>query len=465
MRTLLLVILMLSGGLLSAQNNTSSTVKPNGVVVFKNVNILPMINEEEVLVDQHVIIKDDKILTIGPSYEVEIPKGALEIDGRRKFLIPGFTDVQARVPRADRDGAEEHVLQTLYLYVANGITSIRSTTGSDYHLKLKERSQKGEIIAPRIFVSSPSLNGNTVRSFEEVRSKVSKYKLDGYDFLKIHPGLKLDIFNEVVRVANRVKIPLSGHVPSKVGIDRVLESESYASIEYMDGYIRGIVPENLNVNADSAGFFDFNFTNLADISNITDLAATTVSKRVWVIPCQSLIEKWLSPKSASAFSYDPEMRYVSQGLINQWTASKDRIRQDENYDAFRYADYISLRQKILRSLDRTGVNILLGSGSPQVFNVPGFSIHEELKAMANSGLNTYSILKSGTTNPALWLNQEDNFGTVKEGMTADLVLLNANPMDDVTYAQLMEGVMLRGMWIPKSTIDQELNKIASKVKK
>ena len=77
MRTLLLVILILSGGLLSAQNNTSPTVKPNGVVVFKNVNILPMINEEEVLVDQHLIIKDDKILTIGPSYEVEIPKGAL----------------------------------------------------------------------------------------------------------------------------------------------------------------------------------------------------------------------------------------------------------------------------------------------------------------------------------------------------------------------------------------------------
>lgn len=268
-----------------------------------------------------------------------------------------------------------------------------------------------------------------------------------------------------MRVANRVKIPLSGHVPSKVGIKRVLESESYASIEYMDGYIRGIVPKSLNVHADSAGFFDFNFTHLADISNITDLAVTTVSKRVWVIPCQSLIENWLTPKSASAFSYEPEMQYVSPSLINQWTASKDRIRQDENYDAFRYADYIGLRQKILRSLERTGVNILLGSGSPQVFNVPGFSIHQELEAMVNSGLDTYSTLKAGTTNPALWLNEEDFFGTIKEGMAADLVLLNANPMDDVTYAQLIEGVMLRGMWIPKSTIDQELDKISKEVKK
>ena len=465
MRILLFVILMLSQGLLSAQNTTDARAKSNGIVVFKNVNILPMINEEEVLVDQHLITKGDKILAIGPSYEVEIPKGALEIDGRRKFILPGLTDAQARLPRADRDGSEAHVLQTLYLYVANGITTIRSTTGSDYHLKLKERSQKGEIIAPRIFVSSPSLNGNTLRSFEEVRSKVSKYKLDGYDFLKIHPGLKLDIFNEVVKVANRLKIPLSGHVPSKVGIKRVLKSESYASIEYMDGYIRGMVPSIFNVNADSAGFFDFNFTHLADISNITDLAVATASKRVWVIPCQSLIENWLTPKSASAFSYEPEMRYVSQGLINQWTASKDRIRQDRNYDAFRYADYISLRQKILRSLERTGVNILLGSGSPQVFNVPGFSIHQELEAMVNSGLDTYSTLKAGTSNPALWLDEEDHFGTVKEGMAADLLLLNANPMDDVTYTQLIEGVMLRGTWIPKSTIDQELDKISKEVKK
>ena len=111
------------------------------------------------------------------------------------------------------------------------------------------------------------------------------------------------------------------------------------------------------------------------------------------------------------------------------------------------------------------MNILLGSGSPQVFNVPGFSIHQELEAMVNSGLDTYSTLKAGTTNPALWLNEEDFFGTIKEGMAADLVLLNANPMDDVTYAQLIEGVMLRGMWIPKSTIDQELDKISKEVKK
>ena len=92
-------------------------------------------------------------------------------------------------------------------------------------------------------------------------------------------------------------------------------------------------------------------------------------------------------------------------------------------------------------------------------------LYQELKSLANAGLNTYSILKSGTTNPALWLNQEKEFGTIKEGLTADLVLLNANPMDDVTYAKLMEGVMLRGMWITKTKIDQELEKIAAAAKK
>ena len=85
--------------------------------------------------------------------------------------------------------------------------------------------------------------------------------------------------------------------------------------------------------------------------------------------------------------------------------------------------------------------------------------------MVNSGLDTYSTLKAGTSNPALWLDEEDHFVTVKEGMAADLLLLNANPMDDVTYTQLIEGVMLRGTWIPKSTIDQELDKISKEVKK
>ena len=462
MRTLLVAILSIATSLLMAQTTTPKVVQANRVLVFKNVNILPMVNEEEVLVDQHVIVKDNKIEKIGPSYETEIPKGAIIVEGRGKYLMPGLIDAQARIPRADADGNEQHVLETLYLYLANGITSVRGTTGSPYHLGLKKRAAEGSILSPRIFISSPSLNGNTVRSFEEVRSKVSKYKLDGYDFLKIHPGLKLDIFDEVVRVADRVKIPLSGHVPSKVGIQRVLDSESYASIEYMDGYIRGMVPSAYNVNPDSAGFFDYNFTSKADISNIIDLAATTRSKYVWIIPCQSLIERWLSPKSASAFSYEPEMRYVSKGMINRWTASKSRVQEDANYDPFSYADYISLRQKVLRSLDRTGVNLLLGSGSPQVFNVAGFAIHNELQAMANAGLTTYTILKSGTTNAALWLNQEKTFGTVQEGLEADLILLSANPMDDVSYFKFLDGVMLKGMWITKAEIDQELDKIAAK---
>lgn len=459
------MILATATSLLSAQNTTPKLVKPTGTVVFKNVNVLPMINEEEVLVDQHVIVKGDRIAEIGPSYEVEIPAGALEIEGRGKFLLPGLADVQARLPKAYEDGDEGKVLQTLYLYVANGVTTIRSTKGSDYHLKLKERAAKGEIISPRIFVSSPSLNGSTVRSFEEVKSKVSKYKLDGYDFLKIHPGLRLDIFNEIVDVANRVKIPLSGHVPSKVGLDRVLESESYASIEYMDGYIRGLVPKTYNASPDSAGFFDFNFTNMADISNMIDLAAQTVSKRVWVIPCQSLIERWLSPKSASAFTYEAEMRYVSQGDINQWTANKQTVKDDVNYDAFRYADYVGLRQKIMRNLDRAGVNLLLGSGAPHVFNVAGFAIHNEMEAMANAGLSTQTILESATVNPALWLNQEKEWGTIKKGMAADLILLNASPLDDVAYAKLLEGTMLRGMWISKADIDKELEKIAAAQRK
>ena len=149
--------------------------------------------------------------------------------------------------------SKERIAETLFLYLSRGVTTIRGMLGNPLHLELREKTAKGELLSPRIYTSSPSLNGNSVKTREEAIIKVTQYQKDGYDFLKIHPGIQRDVFDQVVETANAVGIPFAGHVPVDVGIRHALES-NYASIDHVDGFLEGLVPASANVKANENGF-------------------------------------------------------------------------------------------------------------------------------------------------------------------------------------------------------------------
>jgi len=428
--------------------------------IFTHVNLITMENDQ-VLEDYSVLIRNESIVLIGKTESVKVPSGALVIDGTGKYLVPGIAEMHAHIPGISR--GKEYIEETLFLYISNGITTIRGMLGEPYHLELKKDVAEGRTLGPRIYTSSPSMNGNTVRTIEEAQEKVIKYHAQGYDFLKIHPGIKLEVFNEMVATANKVGIPYSGHVPVDVGIRRAIESR-YGSIDHIDGYLEGLVPKSKNVDPSSNGFFGFNFTNIADEGLINELVTMTKSNNVWIVPTQSLMERWAGDQTAEDLAKDPEMKYISKNTLNSWVNAVSDFQNGDDYQAETAVRFNEIRRKLIKELHDGGVGILLGSDAPQIFNVPGFSIQNELHYMVSSGLTPYEALQTGSVNPARFFGQENEYGMIKPGYSADLVLLKSNPLDNIAAFRENDGVMVRGKWISGTEIQRNLELIAEKYK-
>lgn len=425
---------------------------------FTHVNVITMENEV-VLKDQTVLIKDGKILKLGEAGDVKSSGATTIIDGKGKYLMPGISEMHAHIP-GDQNGTEI-VEETLFLYLSNGITLIRGMLGQPYHLTLREQVANGEVLGPRIYTSGPSINGNSVRSVEEAQTKVTAQKEAGYDFLKLHPGLTRENFDAVVATANKVGIPYAGHVSTGVGVRRAIEAK-YGSIDHVDGYVEGLVPSSIRVNPNTNGFFGVNFTDIADENLIPELVAATKEAGVWIVPTQAMMERWIGPTPAAEIGADPEMQYINPRTLNNWIRTKDNILANSTYDAEQANKFNALRRKVIGDLHKAGVGILLGSDAPQVFNVPGFSIQREMDAMLRSGMSEFEILKSGTVNPAIYFGDRDKYGMVKEGLSADLILLDANPLSNIANMKNPAGVMVKGNWLSADLIARRLKVIADK---
>jgi imidazolonepropionase-like amidohydrolase len=183
------------------------------------------------------------------------------------------------------------------------------------------------------------------------------------------------------------------------------------------------------------------------------------SNNIWVVPTQALAERWMSPVDVEQFSKAPEMKYMSADVRNNWVKSKQSLLADSRYDKTKASNYIELRRKLIYECQKNGVGLLLGCDAPQVFNVPGFSTHHELKYMVDAGLTPYQALQSGTVNVAKYLNKSNESGTIKAGAVADLVLLNGNPLADILQTQNIEGVMIGSRYLSKAYIDSTLKRL------
>ena len=424
-------------------------------ILVKNVHVVDVV-KGTIKKDQQILVDSGKIQVIAS----ELP-GAEQyrnvIDGENSYAIPGLTEMHAHIPSPPTD--ERRIEETLYLYLAGGITTIRGMLGDPYHLELRERVAEGEVTGPRIFTSSPSLNGNTVQTPEEAIRKVRQYSADGYDFLKIHPGIQREVFDSLVATANEVGIPFAGHVPVDVGIRHALES-GYATIDHVDGYLEGLVPESAGVRPEDNGFFGFDFTMLADTSRIEELVQLTRKHKVWVVPTQSLFERWFAPTDADSLLAQSEMKYMPKSTLDTWRRIKNEYMSDPSWDAEKWQTFDAIRLELIRRLSAKGYGLLLGSDAPQLFNVPGFSLRHEIAGMRRAGLSPVEILRMGTIYPARFFGQEDTWGSLDEGKAADILLLKENPLEDPTNIRTLRGVMLRGSWFPKETIDRNLEEIA-----
>ena len=433
------------------------TVSPTAILI-SDANLIDVSNGS-LLGKRHMVIDSGKIKKITEE-EIDSEKYSTVINGEGKYVLPGLAEMHAHIPPPTT--GQQRIEDVLFLYLSNGVTTIRGMLGHPEHLSLREKAKNNEILSPRIFTSSPSLNGNSVKSVEEAIEKVTQYKNDGYDFLKIHPGIQLAVFDQLVKTANEVGISFAGHVPVDVGIRHALES-NFASIDHVDGYLEGLVPQSANVKKNENGFFGYNFSKLADTTKINELVELTKKHRVWIVPTQSLFERWFAPVRADELLKASEMNYMPASTLRNWKTVKKRYTEDNpDFNEDQWNQFNRIRLQLIRALNENGHGMLLGSDAPQLFNVPGFSIHHEIDGMLRAGMSSADIIKSGTVNPAIFFGKENIFGQLKEGLSADLILIENNPIEDITALKQIQGVLVRGNWLSKETIDSKLAEIAQR---
>ena len=413
-------------------------------IAFVNVSVIPM-DREAVLADQTVVVQSGQIKTIGPSAKVTVPDGAERVDGRGKFLLPALAEMHGHIPPAPPEAMPDQAIENiLRMYVDGGIGLVRGMLGHPRHLQLRERAASGAIVSPIIYTSGPSLNGNSVPTVEAAQQLVRAQKQAGYDLLKIHPGITRDVFEALAKTAKEVGIRFSGHVPVDVGVYRALEL-GYETIDHLDGYVEALAGQ---VGKPSQ-FFGMNMMASIDEAKIPDLVAKTKAAGTWMVPTEALIANVAGPITIDELKARPEIvKHAQPNEIAAWTKTKEGLAA--NVPLADRQKFVETRRKLIRALHGGGVPFLLGSDAPQMWNIPGYSVHRELQALMASGLTPFQALQTGTVNAARFFRRDATSGTIAAGKSADMFLINGNPLENIARTMDIVGVMVRGKYLPRT---------------
>jgi hypothetical protein len=287
------------------------------------------------------------------------------------------------------------------------------------------------------------------------------------------------VFDAIVRTGREVGLTFAGHVSADVGIERALAGRQ-STIDHLDGYVEGMAADSVQarVRAGQIGLADRatpqqltigELVRAADARRLARLVGETKRQGVWNVPTVYLWENFFNATPPESLAVLAEMRFVSPVQVSGWVTQKRNRTAQDRQNGVTPEDargYLALRRRVLKSLSDSGARLLMGTDSPQMFNVPGFALHREVALMVDAGVPTYKVLESGTRNVAEYartdLKLPGDFGTVAVGNRADLVLLDANPLAGVGNLTRRAGVMVRGRWVPADEIERGLAALAAK---
>lgn len=413
-------------------------------ILFTNVNVLPM-NSEAVLTNQSVFIEDGLIQFVGSHSDLTYSDNVSVIDGTGKFLMPGLAEMHGHVPSLNLPAnyPQTYAEDVLFMYVAAGVTTVRGMLGYMGQLELKEKVNSGLWIGPNLYLAGPSFSGVSIQSSDQARNRVIAQYEDNWDLLKVHPGLTLEEYTAMAETANELGIPFAGHIPEAVGLENAIKL-GQQTIDHLDGYI--IYMDGLEKPVTD--------------EMLQKAVQLTVEHDVWVVPTHALWETLIGAADYDAMLLYDELKYMPEPVLNGWrNFVSNTLPNNPYYTSGTAHIHAENRNRLLGTLNEAGAKILMGTDAPQLFSVPGFSIHRELPLMKKAGMSNYEILRSGTYSVGLYFSDKDNFGTIEVGKRADLILLNSNPLNDLSALKDPAGVMVQGRWYSKSFIDQKLENI------
>ncbi len=425
-------------------------------IAFVGVNVIPM-DRERVLMNRTVVIENGVITQIGDTKKVKLAKNVVLIDGEGKFLIPGLVDMHTHL-LSDSDEYDEAIApDELRVMVANGVTTVRFMIGTPELLNYRTLSAKGEIVAPTIYVASPHLTGReqgnnfVINTPEEAREAVRKSKAAGYDFIKITTFIKAEAYEAAVDEAAKQNIRVVGHADSRfVGVERAWKARQ--QIEHLDGYMELLLTANAPMKGSVSDIYIYNPDNWKsfdhmDESKIPEIARKTVAANPFVNPTHHFMKNSFGRlRTEDEIRKQPDFKFYPAKVQQTWFDFYKKNRMLNTVPIEKRARWIELREKLIIAIHNAGGKILVGSDTPEFMWLYGFAVHHELQALNEAGLSNYAVLAAGTRNAHEYFGTLDKIGTIEKGKKADLVLLNADPLKDISATKDRAGVMLKGKW-------------------
>ncbi|HYR28582.1 MAG TPA: amidohydrolase family protein [Thermoanaerobaculia bacterium] len=431
-------------------------------IAFVHASVIPM-DGERVLRDHTVLVEGRTIVAVGPSATVRIPARARRIDAQGRYLLPALADMhvhqvtavwgmmlpaEARVPN-DRIPYERF----LFPYIANGVTLVQELSATAEDIALRNRIRDGELLGPRMILA-PMIDGpqkawppplsTWVATPDEARAAVRRAKADGCDKIKVYSFLSRESYDAIVDEAKKLGMDVIGHVPMELSVEYVLDAGQKLIAH----------SEELAKHTDG----DYSAARI-------DMFANQLARRgVWLVPTlvttTSILEQFddaakVLARPEAVYYNDPLQQgvwtFVSQNLYGTIPPeARERLRND----------FEKFQLPLVRSLHQKGGKLLAGSDSILPGLVPGFALHRELRELVGAGLTPYEALRTATVNPFEYLGESDRAGTIATGKQSDLLLVDANPLEDIAAASRVAGVLVRGRWIGEEEIRVTMASIA-----
>ncbi|MFO0550928.1 MAG: amidohydrolase family protein [Polyangiaceae bacterium] len=451
------VILWLSACSAAEQGTQSTAEQPPHAhcVAIVDATIIPMDTERE-LAHSTIVACDGAITAMGATNETPIPADAQRIDGAGKFVLPALADMHTHLVReAD-----------LALYVANGITTVRNMWGSPIVLDWRRRIEAGELLGPAIVTAGPILDGENpahdgsliVRHPQDVDAIIALHKTEGYDFIKVYGGVPADAYTTLLERAGREHIPVAGHVPRAVGLERAI-ALGQISVEHNDGFLDALQADDSPVRGKWDRASRRAKIDHLDENRLENLVALVHDSGTAICPTRVVKDSFGSMSVARERLTQPAARYVPASERAIW-ASGD---EPSPADLERTNRVLALDDRIIASLAKKDARLLVGTDPGNPLVVAGFSVHDELQHFVRIGLSPYRALRAATVDPMSFLGRADHAGALAVGHRADLLVLSADPLLAIENTRQISGVMLGGRWLDRARLDSILRAAESSV--
>ena len=429
--------------------------------------------------DMTVVIAGNRIIEVAKSDQIRPPSNTETVNANGKFLIPGLWDMHVHWYEKDY----------LPLFIANGVTGTRQMYGAPVFQQWRKEIEAGELLGPHLLIPSPIVDGPkpvwpgsiAVANASEGRQAVIQVKRGGADFVKVYSLLSRDAYFAIADESKKQGIPFEGHVPDSVTLEEA-SNAGQVSVEHLTGVLAAcssreaelLKSAQATVEAIDAGQLptvrysgpEFRARQKLALETYSSQKAETVfgelkKNHTWQCPTLTVLRSMAYSEDPS-FANDPRLKYLPRDIVSSWDPKADPFLKNKTAEDWAISKKVFSKDlELVGAMERAGVEILAGTDTLNPYCLPGFSLHDELGLLVQAGLTPLQALQAATLNSARFMGRENDLGTVAPGKIADLVLLDANPLEEIGNTRKISAVVFGGKFFSRAALDDMLTKIGA----